>query len=115
MIKNKDEEIKRLKSIIKKERKSEEKDIDELVDTQVNMQQRINDLFSIEYKFSNIYKVIKIARLIKGYTQNDLCLRLNINRSSYSRYESGNRQIPFEILDNIFDELDIKTKIESKK
>lgn len=89
----------------------EEKDI---IYAQLEVENKPRDLYLKSYKFSDIHKMIKQARLVNGYTQHRFCATLGINRSTYSRYEIGERQIPCEVMDKIFELLNIKMIIAAK-
>ena len=69
------------------------------------------NLYLKSYRFSNIHEMIREARLVNGYTQEQFCEKININRTTYSRYENGKIQIPNEVMDRIFFVLNIKIKI----
>lgn len=42
---------------------------------------------------------LKQLRELNGYTQDDMAKALGISRSAYSNYESGIREMPFQLLD----------------
>ncbi len=46
---------------------------------------------------------LKILREANGYTQDQIAQFLAINRSTYSNYESGDREAPIQILEKIAD------------
>ena len=46
---------------------------------------------------------LKNLRETNGYTQEQVSNFLNINRSTYSNYESGEREAPIQILEKIAD------------
>lgn len=49
---------------------------------------------TLRYAFNEEFGVrLRIARKKAGFTQDDVALRLGITKSSYSRYESGRREI----------------------
>jgi transcriptional regulator with XRE-family HTH domain len=50
-----------------------------------------------------ISKNLKKLREINGYTQDQIANYLKINRSTYSNYESGDRETPIQILEKIAD------------
>ena len=55
---------------------------------------------------TKIAENIKKLRLNKNLTQQKLCEKLSeqgyfINRNTYTRYENGNRRIPYELIYNI--------------
>lgn len=109
--KKKEEKDKSFKKWLEEER-TEEKNI---IDAQLSVKNKINNFELISYKFSNIHEMIKRARLIKGYTQNRISSAIGINRSTYSRYENGERQIPNKIMDEILNILNLKIIIQHKK
>ena len=41
---------------------------------------------------------LKLLRTDKNYTQNDVCLKIHLSRSSYSNYENGLRTPSLDIL-----------------
>ena len=44
---------------------------------------------------------LKKMRELNGFTQDDMAKALGINRSAYSTYESGLREMPYDILDKV--------------
>ena len=44
---------------------------------------------------------LKKMRELNGFTQDDMAKALGINRSAYSNYESGLREMPYDILDKV--------------
>ncbi len=47
----------------------------------------------------NIKKLRETAR----YTQNEVANALGVSRSAYSNYESGDREIPYDVIENASD------------
>jgi len=45
----------------------------------------------------NLKKLRETAR----YTQDDVAKSLGITRSAYSNYESGDREVPYDVLENV--------------
>lgn len=43
-------------------------------------------------------QLLKEYRLEKGWTQNDVAIFLNVNRSTYANWEQGTRKLDVEIL-----------------
>lgn len=84
---------------------AEEKDI---IEAQALFNNNPKNFHMRSCKFSNIHAMIREARLVNGYTQHRLSAALGINRSTYSRYENGKIQIPSEVIDNIFELLNIE-------
>jgi transcriptional regulator with XRE-family HTH domain len=52
---------------------------------------------------------LKILRMRKKLSQQDVADRLNINRSTYARYELGQTQPDFETLEKLADFFDVST------
>ena len=50
-----------------------------------------------------IARNIKKLREIAGYTQDDVAKALGIKRSAYSNYESGDREMPYDIIEKASD------------
>lgn len=50
-----------------------------------------------------IARNIKKLREISRYTQEEVAQALGIKRSAYSNYESGEREIPFDVIENASD------------
>lgn len=48
---------------------------------------------------SNIKKLRETAR----YTQDEAAQAIGINRSAYSNYESGNREVPYDVIEKLSD------------
>lgn len=46
---------------------------------------------------------IKKIRTISAYTQEEVAVALGINRSTYSNYESGKREMPIDLLEKAAD------------
>lgn len=44
---------------------------------------------------------LRTLREANGYTQADVAAFLDINRSAYANYESGDREAPLEVLENV--------------
>lgn len=91
---------------------AEEKDI---IEAQKSVHNNPKSLYLKSCKFSDIHNMIKKARLVNGYTQHRLSAAIGINRSTYSRYENGERQIPSKVLDDILEELNLFVIIEANK
>lgn len=51
----------------------------------------------------DVAKNIKLCREANGFTQQNIADFLNIERSTYSNYELGTREIPFEYLEKLAD------------
>lgn len=50
-----------------------------------------------------IARNIKKLRETAGYTQDDIAKALGIKRSTYSNYESGDREMPYDIIEKASD------------
>ncbi|MBD5414905.1 MAG: helix-turn-helix transcriptional regulator [Bacteroides sp.] len=50
-----------------------------------------------------IARNIKKLREISGYTQEEMANALGITRSAYSNYESGSREVPYDVLEKASD------------
>lgn len=46
---------------------------------------------------------LKKIRFISAFTQEEIALALGINRSAYSNYESGEREMPLDLLEKAAD------------
>ena len=103
-----------LKEMVREQLKNENEEFEEIIEAQIEVENNPHNMLLKSYKFSNIHELIKKARLINGYTQEQFCGLIELNRSTYSRYENGERQIPSEIMDEIFSALNLKMTIETK-
>lgn len=50
---------------------------------------------------------IKLLRLQEGISQQDFAKKINIPRTKYARYESGETKIPLDVLTNIANYFDV--------
>lgn len=48
-----------------------------------------------------VAKNLKKLRETARYTQDEVALSLGITRSAYSNYESGDREAPYDVLENV--------------
>ncbi len=46
---------------------------------------------------------LKILREASGYTQDSIAKKAGINRSAYANYETGDRELPYEVLEKLTD------------
>lgn len=52
---------------------------------------------------SSVAKNIKVLRKANGFTQERLAEYLNVGRSAYANYESGEREAPLDVLERLAD------------
>lgn len=55
------------------------------------------------YMDKTIARNIKKLRETARYTQNEVANALGVSRSAYSNYESGDREIPYDVIENASD------------
>lgn len=65
-------------------------------------------------KIEELGKLIKNRRKVLGLTIRDLADLTDISKTTISQIERGNRNPTFEILQNIFEYLNLKMKVEVK-
>jgi len=66
-------------------------------------------------KIEELGKLIKNRRKVLGLTIRDLADLTDISKTTISQIERGVRNPTFEILQNIFEYLNLKMKVEVKK
>jgi len=68
------------------------------------------DFFSLP----GLHNVIKMIRIMNNYTQQEFADLLEVNRSTYSRYETGERHLPLEVLNMLLIKFNLKITISEK-
>ena len=63
----------------------------------MSQKKRSNKQYQIMNKI--IGNNLKKIRVISSYTQEEVAIALGINHSAYSNYESGEREIPIDLLE----------------
>ncbi|MGE5455959.1 MAG: helix-turn-helix domain-containing protein [Ignavibacteriales bacterium] len=63
----------------------------------------MNSFHATTFKMSNFYEIIKELRLFYGITQEEFSKILEIDRTSLSRYENGERTLPLLVIDKIME------------
>jgi len=66
-------------------------------------------------KIEELGKLIKNRRKVLGITIRDLASLTDISKTTISQIERGTRNPTFEILQNIFEYLNLEIKVEIKK
>lgn len=66
-------------------------------------------------KIEELGKLIKNRRKVLGITIRELSSLTDISKTTISQIERGNRNPTFEIIQNIFEYLNLEMKVEIKK
>ncbi len=71
--------------------------------------------YDMAYKMTDFPSVVKRIRLHDRLTQEEFAKIIGIDRTTLSRYEKGERSIPFEIIDKILDNFHLKMVVVPKE